>query len=107
MFTPRSVLRELFSSFNMEFPDAAFKRLTAEDIVRANVNDTLPPGLDVNEVAMRGKWVSIHKARTGLKFYLGIFSDNGVAVSFFSKPVGMGETNNEYFRRRSLTIIYR
>jgi hypothetical protein len=51
LFTPREVLRSLFSSFEMEYP--AIKPFNATATMQ--LNDTLPPGLNVEETALGGR----------------------------------------------------
>lgn len=52
VFTPQSVLRSLFSSFDMEFPEILTRPLNATRVL--GLNDTLPVDLDVNTTASAG-----------------------------------------------------
>jgi len=71
IFTPRETLRSLFSSFDKEYPTTV-PPFNASSVLQ--LNDTLPSGLNVNETAL------------GASFY-----DNGVAHSFKSDPISMGQ----------------
>ena len=51
IFTPHSVVRELFSSFNMEYK--GLPPFNASAVVE--LNDTLPAGLNADDVAFGGR----------------------------------------------------
>ncbi|KAK0231351.1 hypothetical protein IW262DRAFT_1262876 [Armillaria fumosa] len=70
LFTPRKTMKTLFSSFDLLF-SSDLEESVADTL---QLNDTLPSTVDVNGTALAA-----------------YFSDNGVAHSFFSKPVTSGD----------------
>ncbi|RDB19547.1 hypothetical protein Hypma_013386 [Hypsizygus marmoreus] len=72
IFTPKSVLQSLFSTFNMDVP--TMNPFDASAVLQGN--DTLPQDLDPNETAL------------GAAFY-----DNGVGHSFKSQPLPTDTTD--------------
>ncbi|KAF9464261.1 hypothetical protein BDZ94DRAFT_1216732 [Collybia nuda] len=71
IFTPRETLRSLFDSFDKEYP-SILKPFNATAVMQGN--DTLPPDLNPNDLALGGHFYS-----------------NGVAHSFRSMPLTMGQ----------------
>ncbi|KAJ7163791.1 hypothetical protein C8R43DRAFT_1122758 [Mycena crocata] len=85
IFTPRDMLRSLFSSFDMELPSVLEAPLNTTTVMQ--VNDTLPSSLNVNDIAL------------GASFY-----DNGVAHSFKSTPVSLGEDGKGFVSIETLLV---
>ncbi|KAJ7895968.1 hypothetical protein B0H14DRAFT_3081123 [Mycena olivaceomarginata] len=85
VFTPRDILRDLFSAFEMDFPSALETPLNLTTVMRGN--DTFPSGLNANDIALAA-----------------LFFDNGVAHSFKSDPISMGEDGNGFVSIETLLV---
>ncbi|KAJ7179570.1 hypothetical protein C8R46DRAFT_644193 [Mycena filopes] len=85
VFTPRDMLKNLFSSFQMDFPTVLDTPFNTTDAMR--INDTFPTGLNADEIALAS-----------------LFSDNGVAHSFKSVPISMGEDGNGFISIETLLV---
>ncbi|KAJ7727961.1 hypothetical protein B0H16DRAFT_1894321 [Mycena metata] len=77
VFTPRDILQQLFSSFEMDFPSVLEAPLNTTGAMQPN--DTFPAALNANDIALAS-----------------LFSDNGVAHSFKSVPISMGADGNGF-----------
>ncbi|KAF7331706.1 hypothetical protein MKEN_00050400 [Mycena kentingensis (nom. inval.)] len=85
MFVPHEILRNLFDSFGREYPAALGAPL---NLTRAmQPNDTFPATLNADDIAMSA-----------------VFYDNGVAHSFFSSPVSMGDDGAGFVSIESLLV---
>ncbi|KAJ7672817.1 hypothetical protein B0H17DRAFT_947419 [Mycena rosella] len=85
VFTPRDMLRSLFSSFGMDFPSLLEESFKTTTVMQAN--DTLPIGLNANDLALTA-----------------VFTDNGVAHSFKSVPISLGEDGKGFVSIETLLV---
>ncbi|KAK7061328.1 hypothetical protein R3P38DRAFT_3489065, partial [Favolaschia claudopus] len=85
LFTPRDLLRDLFSSFNQDLPPSLEQSLNVSSVMRPN--DTFPSALNPDDIASAA-----------------IFFDNGVSVSFKSTPVSMGDDGKGFVSIESLLV---
>ncbi|KAJ7727962.1 hypothetical protein B0H16DRAFT_1894322 [Mycena metata] len=77
VFTPRDILQQLFSSFEMDFPSVL--EVPLDTTAAMQPNDTFPAALNASDIALAS-----------------LFSDNGVAHSFKSVPISMGADGNGF-----------
>ncbi|KAK7051334.1 hypothetical protein VNI00_004834 [Paramarasmius palmivorus] len=89
VFPPKDDIRQLYSSFNMNYPSTIFDVPFDTTILRDNVTAALPSGLDLNTTT---HWLSVG------------FSDNGVAHSFKGFPPSMGEDGNGFIQLEMLLV---
>ncbi|KAF7330818.1 hypothetical protein MVEN_02421000 [Mycena venus] len=85
LFTPRDILRSLFSSFEMDFPSVLEAPLNLTTTMQPN--DTFPSGLNASDIALAA-----------------LFFDNGVAHSFKSVPTSMGGDGNGFVSIETLLV---
>ncbi|KAJ7087271.1 hypothetical protein B0H15DRAFT_843326 [Mycena belliarum] len=85
IFTPRDMLRSLFSSFGLDLPTSLEDPLNTTAVMRPN--DTFPIGLSANDIALAA-----------------LFYDNGVAHSFKSVPMSMGEDGKGFVSIETLLV---
>ncbi|KAJ7499386.1 hypothetical protein FB451DRAFT_1205266 [Mycena latifolia] len=85
VFTPRDMLRSLFLSFDMDFPSALEESINTTSVMQPG--DTLPSGLIANDIALAA-----------------LFYDNGVAHSFKSVPVSLGEDGKGFVSIETLLV---
>ncbi|KAJ7241979.1 hypothetical protein C8J57DRAFT_1367999 [Mycena rebaudengoi] len=85
IFTPHTILRSLFASFNMDLPSNLKVPLNTTSALQGN--DTLPTALNPSDLALSA-----------------FFSDNGVAHSFKSMPVSMGEDGKGFISIETLLV---
>ncbi|KAJ6543867.1 hypothetical protein B0H19DRAFT_1168706 [Mycena capillaripes] len=85
VFTPRDMLRSLFSSFEMDFPSILEDPLNTTALMQSN--DVFPSGLNANDMALGA-----------------FFFDNGVAHSFKSVPISMGADGKGFMSIETLLV---
>ncbi|KAJ7122886.1 hypothetical protein C8R44DRAFT_156846 [Mycena epipterygia] len=85
LFTPRDILRSLFSSFGMDLPPVFEDSINTTAVMQPG--DTLPSGLNASDIALAA-----------------FFSDNGVAHSFKSVPVSLGADGNGFVSIETLLV---
>ncbi|KAJ7290676.1 hypothetical protein C8J57DRAFT_1276271 [Mycena rebaudengoi] len=85
IFTPHAILRSLFASFNMDLPSNLEAPLNTTSALQRN--DTLPTALNPSDLALSA-----------------FFFDNGVAHSFKSMPVSMGEDGKGFISIETLLV---
>ncbi|KAJ7929139.1 hypothetical protein B0H13DRAFT_2248169 [Mycena leptocephala] len=85
VFTPRDILRSLFSSFEMDFPTVLEDPINITTVLQPN--DIFPSGLNADDIALAA-----------------LFFDNGVAHSFKSVPTSMGADGNGFVSIETLLV---
>ncbi|KAJ6567347.1 hypothetical protein DFH09DRAFT_457648 [Mycena vulgaris] len=85
VFTPRDMLRSLFSSFGIDFPLVLETPINTTTALQTN--DSLPSSLNANDLALAA-----------------MFYDNGVAHSFKSVPVSLGEDGKGFVSIETLLV---
>ncbi|KAJ8469557.1 hypothetical protein ONZ45_g16854 [Pleurotus djamor] len=84
LFTPRDTVRDLFSSFKLEFPEVLNE---PANMTRILAGDSVPSGLDVANTAL------------GVGFF-----DNRIAHSFKSDPISMGADGKGFVSLETLLV---
>jgi hypothetical protein len=57
VFTPRDILRSLFSSFEMDFPTVLEDPINITTVLQPN--DIFPSGLNADDIALAGRLITL------------------------------------------------